>query len=108
MLFWQIKIETRTADNKLIRTQWLDRFHKPWDADTFIREYCKLFPEWKLTDDWNGVVRAVWRRPDGCHDYMTAYAHILFTSWEEYVTSEYRDCKAAFDANGICFDGSNI
>lgn len=108
-MFWQIKIETyRNSDRELLDTRWLDRFENPHVARTFICEYCKLNPEWKLLDDWNISTEAVRYNDDGSWDLMVAYGHIMYESWEEYVTSDYRECRAKFDITDICCDGSNI
>lgn len=67
-MFWQIKIEPYTSDNELIGTCWLDRFSNSWDADTFIREFCKLCDMWKLIDD-EGSIRARKDNKDGTSVY---------------------------------------
>ena len=110
-MFWQIKIETyrrKNGDRELVDTRWLDRFENPQIANTFIREYCKLNPEWKLMDNWNCSTEAVRYNDDGSWDLMVAYGQILYESWTEYITSDYRECKAKFDTADICYDGSNI
>lgn len=108
-MFWQIKIETYSKDNELVGTCWLDRFSNAWDADTFIREFCKLCDMWKLIDD-EGSIRARKDNKDGTWDYMVPYGEIIFDSWIQYITEDicYRECKAKFSTEGICYDGSNI
>ncbi len=105
-MIWQIKIDTRTADGKTIDTQWFDRFKYSADADTFVREFCKLNPEWELSGDYEDY--AIKRNTDGSYYYMRAYGQILFDDWMGYITSDYRECKAKFDTTDICYDGSNI
>lgn len=106
-MIWQIKIDTRDADtDRVIDTQWLDRFEHSVDATTFIREYCKLYPEWKLSGDYKEY--AIKYNADGSSCHMHAYGQILFEDWTEYITSDYRECKAKFDTADICYDGSNI
>ena len=109
-MFWQIKIETYSEDNTLLDTCWLDRFRHSQDADTFIREYCKLYPDWDLTDDWDTGVHARKDNKDGTWCYMTAYGQILFDSWMHYVTEDawIKECPANFSTEGICYDGSYI
>lgn len=105
-MFWQIRIDTRTADGETIDTQWLDRFKHSADADTFVREYCKLYPEWELLGEYKDCAKRY--NADGSYCYMRAYGHILFDDWTGYITSDYRECKAKFDTADICYDGSNI
>lgn len=105
-MFWQIKIDTCTADGKTTDTQWLDRFKHSVDADTFVREFCKLNPEWELLGEYKDY--AIKRNADGSICYMRAYGQILFNDWTDYITSDYRECKAKFDTADICYDGSNI
>lgn len=109
--FWQIKIETyrrKIGDRELVDTRWFDRFENLRTASTFIREYCKLNPEWKLLENWNCGIEAVRYNDDGSWDLMVAYEQILYKNWEDYITSNYRECKAKFDTADICYNGSNI